>query len=390
MPVDPVIFLPPAADIRDFTFTGGCPAVVPFEFLQSHIYLPVKIGDNDAEVIFLLDSGAGMTVIDSILAVEMDLPFGGRIPGAGAVGMTEFQLARIPGLAVRGIEFSAQTVIAFPLSEMASLFLEREIGGILGYDFLSRFITRIDYENLTLSFFDPDSFAPAPASVAVEAPLMNNIFSIEARLEGTYQGTFLLDTGANSTMLQKGFVDRHGLLEGRESVSVAILGAGGTEKASLARFESFELGGFLLEGPVFALPSGNKGIGAFEKLDGVIGNNILERFIVTLDYENQRCYLEKSGRFEDQFHPDRSGIALTRTDEGGVRIYAVAPGSPAFKAGLEAGDEVVSIDGRAVESFDSIEEMMQLFSGADDTKINLEIIRNNKLIKFKIKLEKYI
>ena len=146
----------------------------------------------------------------------------------------------------------------------------------------------------------------------------------------------------------------------------------------------------MLEGPVFALPSGNKGIGAFEKLDGVIGNNILERFIVTLDYENQRCYFEKSGRFEDQFHPDRSGIALTRTDEGGARIYAVAPGSPAFKAGLEAGDEVVSIDGRAVESFDSIEEMMQLFSGADDTKINLEIIRNNKLIKFKIKLEKYI
>jgi len=332
----------------------------------------------------------GFDVIHLNLHKTFSTPHGCGGPGAGAVGMTEFQLTRIPGLAVEGVEFSPQTVIAFPLSEMASSFLEKKIGGILGYDFLSRFVTTIDYDNSTLSFFDPDSFVPGPGAIAVEAPLMNNIFSIKARVDGSYSGTFLLDTGANSSMLQKGFVDRHSLLDGRQSVSVAILGAGGAEQASLTRFDSFQLGDFSLENPVFVLHSSSTGIGAFEKLDGIIGNNILERFTVTLDYRNQRCYFEKSGRFDDPFHPDRSGIALTRTDEGGTRVYAVVPGSPAFKAGLEAGDEIVSVNGRAVESFLNIQEIMQVFQGAEGTEIDLEIIRTDKNKKFTIKLEKYI
>ncbi|MFA4947399.1 MAG: aspartyl protease family protein [Candidatus Krumholzibacteriia bacterium] len=388
--VDPVIFLPPAADVKDYRFTRGGPAEeLPFEYRSRHIYLPARIAGRDGELYFLLDSGASMTVIDSVVAAGMGLPIGGTIPGAGAGGMADFHMTRVPGLVIGGIELSEQTAITFPVSRLLRRFDEIEIGGVLGYDFLSRFVTRIDFARSIITFAEPDSFSPRGGERIVEAPLVHNIFTLPASLDTT-KASFYLDTGANSSILHASFAARTGIAGGRRTLPMAIRGAGGDETASLCRFDSLGLGGFTIARPVLAITRSMKGIGVLENVDGIVGNDILERFTVTLDYENQRVLLEKNARFEEAFYPDRSGLQLARKENGSVVVVSALPNSPATRAGFRPGDIIVEIADVRAGRFKSIREIMALFEATEGTNYQIEISRGGKRSKLSLTLEAYI
>ncbi|MDD3643655.1 MAG: aspartyl protease family protein, partial [Candidatus Krumholzibacteria bacterium] len=338
--IDPAIFLPPGEAADDFRFTGrgGDPAGsaaadaaenIPFDYRGGHIYLKVEVAGR--EVPFLLDSGAGMTMIDPAIADTLALTRDGAIPGAGAGGMTEFEMTRLPGFAIEGIEFDTQTVAVFPVSGLTGRFSGIAAGGILGYDFLSRFLTRIDYRRRMISFYRPGSGRPPDGAGSLQAPLVHRIFSLPASVDGV-EGIFLIDTGANASILQKRFADEHRLLEGRPSIELAVAGAGGDDLAVAARLDSLRFGGIMLRGPVFTIPQGGRGIGAFEGIAGIIGNDILERFDVWLDYAGQRIVVEGGGSPERPFWPDRSGMLLAAGPGGAVGVAFVVPGAPAAEA----------------------------------------------------------
>ena len=50
-----------------------------------------------------------------------------------------------------------QTVAVIDMSELLRR-MGLDVVGILGFDFLSRFVTKVDYANQLISFYDPDSF----------------------------------------------------------------------------------------------------------------------------------------------------------------------------------------------------------------------------------------
>jgi hypothetical protein len=389
--IDPIIFLPPSGFAKDYEFIEGHSAeLIPFTYYESHIYFPVRFPGSDGEVMFMLDTGASMTVVDSTFAALMDFPLGERMLGAGAGGLANFYMTKIPGFSIEGLGFGEQTVIAYPIRKIMSRFVDVDVYGILGYDFLSRFITRIDYERALISFFEPDSFDLSLDAEFLEAPLRHNVFGVEASLDGTYRGTFLIDTGASNSIIQKSFADEHGLAEGREGLEITLLGAGGEEDALLARFDSFEIGDFEIDGPVFALSETESGIAAFEDISGIIGNDILHRFTLTLDYKNQRILLEPNGLFGDPFIKDRSGIRCERHEDGRVTIYSVIPGSPGDDAGLREGDEIISIEGRPVEDIERMEEIFELLRETERERLRLEIKRRGVKSSVSIILRDYI
>ncbi len=388
--VDPVVFLPPASGANDYRFTGGgSTAEIHFEYRSRHIYLPARIAGRDEDMYFLLDSGASMTVIDSAVAAGMGLPSGGAVPGAGAGGMADFHLTRVPGLIVGGIELSEQTAITFPVAGLLRKFEEVEIGGVLGYDFLSRFVTRIDFERSIITFAEPDSFSPRGSEAIIEAPLVHNIFTVPASID-TIGATFYLDTGANSSLLHASFAERTGVAGGRRTIPMAILGAGGSETASLCRFDSLRVGGFSIARPVLAIARSMKGIGGLENVDGIVGNDVLERFTVTLDYENQRVFLERNARFDEAFHPDRSGLQLARAENGGFVIVSVLPDSPASEAGFKPGDRIERIAGTSAGRFPSLREVLAMFEAAEGTIYEIEVSRSGGAKTLSLKLASYI
>lgn len=376
--VDPAVFLPPGDLADDFSFaSGGDSATIAFFYVNRHIYLPVKIEKGGPERLFLLDSGAGMTMIDKGLAETLGLEVGGKIPGAGAGGMTDFSMTRIPRFSTGGIEFEEQTAIIYPIADLTGRYSGIETGGVLGYDFLSRFVTRIDYEKRAVTFFRPGSQPSIEGADTVQAPLFHKILSTGAVLDGKHEGTFLIDTGANSSVLQKPFADANGLLDGRKTVEIIVAGAGGEDRAAVARFGSIRIGETELAGPVFTIPLGGKGIGAFEGISGVIGNDILERFTVWLDYGNQLAVLRPNRSAGDPFWPDRSGMQITADDEGALVVRLVIPGSPAARIGIRPGDTLETVGGVAATG-DNIERVLSLLRGSGGDTVEIEFRRGGR------------
>jgi len=77
---------------------------------------------------------------------------------------------------------------------------------------------------------------------------------------------------------------------------------------------------------------------------------------------------------------------LLKMDNGKVKVARIKKGSPADKAGLKVGDTILRFDGENVES---ASDFMRLLSRKrpDDT-VELEIERNGKKLKLKVKLSK--
>jgi serine protease Do len=77
------------------------------------------------------------------------------------------------------------------------------------------------------------------------------------------------------------------------------------------------------------------------------------------------------------------GITLD-TEFAGAKVNGVAPGSPAQRAGLKTGDQILAIDGNAVKNDKDVIAMVQQHKAGDE--IVLKIVRDEKEQEVKAKL----
>ncbi|MGD9396769.1 MAG: retropepsin-like aspartic protease [Candidatus Thorarchaeota archaeon] len=125
----------------------------PFKFINdSHLVgVPVHINDK-GPFDFVLDTGAGNTVMTPELAAQIGLepkPVHGIARGIG--GDFQLQLTEVDKLAVGDAEISNTSSVVLDLSKVSpkGKLIEH---GIIGYDFLSRFETVIDYPKMRFAF----------------------------------------------------------------------------------------------------------------------------------------------------------------------------------------------------------------------------------------------
>ena len=123
--------------------TPGQPTVAPIEISNNHVF--VKVCAGDAPLDFILDTGAGATFLDLNHARQLGLKVGSAftVQGAGAGSVAG---GRVEGGAVSlvGTDIKQPVLSAIDLSNLPSREGHR-MDGILGYDFISRFVVAIDY-----------------------------------------------------------------------------------------------------------------------------------------------------------------------------------------------------------------------------------------------------
>lgn len=356
-------------------------AVLPFDYATRHVWLRASI-DGGPEHDFLFDTGASVTVLDSTFAAGAGIATEGRMQAAGAGASGSAAWAKLGSLAVRGpdgdgVELRDLKVAVLSVNPTFAPYFWREMAGILGYDVISRFVVTIDYDRGVLVLRDPKTFRYAGA----EAPLpmvMNGVVpGLRGTLDGKYEGVFRLDVGSSSTVdLHAPFAKRHGVekrLSGKRPVTGA--GFGGHFTSTLGRAKAMAFGPYRWDGPMVSVSHATEGAFASEEFAGNVGNRILERFRVTLDYDNRRVWLEPGARYRDRDSFTRAGVLLVR-EEGRVLARSVLPGSPAEKAGLREGDEVTAVDGRPVGEW-KVREIEELFErGANGRRVPVAAVRD--------------
>jgi len=382
---DAALFAPPSEDVRDFTFASGGPfEVVPMRFHENHIFVLVEMAGHQG--LWVLDSGASTTCIDEGFAHDLGLEMVGELMGSGAGSPVTVSFVELPAYRVGGISFAPQKCVSLDIAPLFEKTSDLEIAGILGYDFLSRFVTRVDYAREELTLYDPEHFVYAGDGVALDAALVGNIFTVPVSVDGEPAGRWAVDLGASGESFHYPFAEEHGLLE-REGYDRVAFGAGGRMAKKAVLFEMIELAGFAIERPVIGVPQ-QELAGAFgsAEVSGNLGNALFRRFVLYLDYARQEVIFERGEDF-DTFVPfDRSGLQIWWGEPGVVEVLHAAAGGPAADAGLADGDVITSINGIPAEYFAGLSAIRELLRAEPGTQYDIEVHRDGHEQHFTIEL----
>jgi len=349
------------------------------------VLLKAQLGNFPDTLNFILDTGSGGISLDSVTTAYFGLkptPSDRTIRGIAGIRNVSFvnhQKLHFPGLTVDSLNFHVNNY-----DILTSVYGEK-IDGIIGYSFLSRYILKIDYDTSQLEVWSRGSFK-YPRGGYLLRPVITTLPVQQARVrdEPAINSRFLYDMGAGlCMMLSSDFVRDSSLLHKKRKLYVKEAeGLGGKIDLHITAVREVKIGPYRFKNvPVYVFDDVFN-ITSYPYLGGLIGNDLLRRFNVILNYERRDIYLTPNKHYNDPFDYSYSGIELYYVN-GEILIGDVAKDSPAEKAGVQEGDVVMSINNVFTGSLDKLKLALQ--NTGQRVRI---IVKNNGVLKqyeFKVK-----
>src|SRR5262245_11580258 len=112
-------------------------------------------------------------------------------------------------------------------------------------------------------------------------------------------------------------------------------------------------------------------------------NGGLERLDPHSQYINPREYKQFDKQSEGKFGGVGIQVGYDRQNRGQLTVISPMPGTPAFEAGILAGDVILAIDGKATESM-RMSEAIDMIQGEPGTKITFTIAREGAKEKIEV------
>jgi hypothetical protein len=366
-------------------FGPSAKASAPFRLENGHIYFEASIGTMPKSTL-VLDSGAGATVLRPETVAKLGLT-ANPAPGAaiGAGGKTvPLKLVNDVRIQLGEMQVTIPTALVLPLPDALPC------DAILGIDVFRQCVVSIDYENRRLSFHRAEGFTPQPEWKAVPLRMSVTMPSIAAEIDGL-AGQFGLDTGAGDALtVHTPFVERNRMadLYNRRLDIVTGAGVGGFTEGTIVRSRVFKIGEFEMKDLIISLSRMKTGAMANPRLAGNVGAEILKQFTVTFDIPGERLFLAKNANFGKSEPYSRSGMAFY--PEGGVfSVIDVVADGPAAKAGVQKGDQLVSINDKPMAMW-HFGDLRMVFRQDVGTKVKVVLRRSDKEITVEITLRDLI
>jgi len=284
---------------RDVHLAGQHGLKIPFELSNDgHIFLQVRV-NNSEPLLFGLDSGFEQSAISTTMAKALNLKLYGNSQVTGGGEDTEsFSFTKDVSFDVSDVNFKLKEIGVLAL-DFSSSAPNKPIDGILGYDFISRFVVEIDFTSNFINLHNPRSYRYSGGGNLLPIKMIDNYASIPVAvsLPGIMRFTVMLaiDTGANNDIFFNApFVKRHKLLTSKQETTEAkALGIGGISKIRIGRATSVRLGRTVLANPSVHFSQATKGDSASNSSAGHIGNGIFRQFkLVIFDQARRRLILE--------------------------------------------------------------------------------------------------
>ena len=345
VPVEDAAFNIPAPPKPDFALAGGkTSTTVPFELLNNHIYVEVKL-NGKGPYRLMCDTG-GANIVTPELAKELGLVSEGALEGRGVGEKSEdVGLTKVERVEIGDATIANQVFFVFALGPYGAVEGVPQLG-LVGYEVFKRFVATVDYEDRRLTLTLPSAFDYRGTGTIVPFTFNEHIPQVEGSLDGI-AGKFDIDTGArDSVSILAPFAEAHGLKEhyGAAVAAVTGWGVGGPARGLVTRARTLRLGTLEVAGPLVNLSQQKKGAFTDPYVAGNVGAGVLKRFNVTFDYDRQRLIFEPNANNARPDTYDRAGMWINRTSEG-FEVVDVVAGGPAEAAGLKVGDRITAIGG---------------------------------------------
>jgi Aspartyl protease len=265
---------------------------VPFVWTPGQIEVAVRV--NGTAATFLLDTGSEYSVVSTRIAAQLHLATE-RTHGR--------EFADDVTLVVGGMKLEHQRVMVMPFDTYYAR--GRSIDGLLGYDLFREFVTAIDFNARSIALWQPSAYKAPRAAVSVPIEFAGRLPVVSSTLKiadgRTLTGRLMVDTGASqAVILRYPFANSNGLLDlamnrGAQRTGAPSLAAGELKLVEVP-VDQVSLLKWTFDRPqvlAFREPTGS---GAYTESDGLIGNALLARFNLTVDYPRKRLLLEPARR----------------------------------------------------------------------------------------------
>ncbi|WP_225975330.1 aspartyl protease family protein [Panacibacter ginsenosidivorans] len=369
-------FVPPEA--RHITF-------VPFSMLTGGIMIVrATLDDHKDSLNFVLDTGSGGISLDSATAayLQVEQKMSDKtvrgIAGVKTVMFTYNHTLHMEGISVANLDFHINDY-----DILTSAYGVR-IDGIIGYSFLRRYIVSIDYEKMIFEVLTPGTYKYPRGGYMLKpqfSTLPMQMIGVKDSKE--ILSKFYLDTGAGLCMLlNEDLVEDSALLRSKRKLyPTEAEGLGGKKSMSLTVVKEVKVGPYKFRNvPVYVFDD-EFNITQYPVLGGLLGNDILRRFNVTLNYPEQQIYIKPNKRYSDSFDYSYSGLGMYLID-GAITVTDIMKKSPAEDAGFVPGDIVMGVDNDLSGNIQSYKTRLQ---NAGE-KVKVLISRKGELMVITMKI----
>ena len=359
---------------------------VPFLQLTGGIIIVHALFEEFPDTLnFILDTGSSGISIDSTTAADLGLkptPSDRTIRGIAGIRKVSFLYDRqlhFPGLTISHLDFHLNDY-----SILTAVYGER-IDGIIGYSVLNRYIIKINYDSMMVSFWTKGTIR-YPRGGYLLKPAINQLVSQAARVKDdkAINSRFLYDMGAGlCLLLSKDFIkDSAFLRKKRKRFIKEGEGLGGKIDMELTVITEVKVGPYRFRNvPIYIFEDVNN-VTSYPYMGGIIGNDILRRFNVIMNYAQGDIHITPNSHYEDRFDYSYSGIELYLIN-GVITIGDVAKGSPGEAAGILEGDIVIAINKDFSQNLNQYKIALQ----KSYDKVSLVIRRNGELKEVNIKVK---
>lgn len=328
---------------------------IPFNLLNSYVLIETKI-NHTSPLYLIYDSGVRNTIITELHpedSLELKYSELRTLQGLGEGTTVDAFISQLNEMTFN--EFTMNSKSIYVLKENYFRFSEQygtKVNGFLGIDFTRDYITEINYNIEKIRFYRKSDFVPPKSYKPLPVRIVENkiYVYVDVKYHNNQSDTLmlLLDTGAQLNAWLSPAIKLKQSGEMKNVYGRIGEGFGGEINGHYFKINELNLAGYKFQNPIVVCPDSSSVSEVLVNADrdGSLGSEILYRFNLIFDLHDSVLYLKPNKYFRTRFKYNIAGLEVIQNNLNVPRyeVVKVWQKSPAEKAGLQVGDEILKIN----------------------------------------------
>ena len=359
--------------------------VVPCQQLSGGvIVLKAKLDHYPDSLNFILDTGSGGISLDSTTVSRLDIPLDNSdktIRGIGGIKSVKFHnngTLHLPGLVTDSLNFHVNDY------DLLTSVYGIKIDGIIGFSFIRKYILKLDYDSSRMFVYTQGRFRYSSGGYMLHPQFGSiPIQNISFRDGQPAEHRFYFDTGAGlCLLLSENYVQDSSIMRTDKPIPVVTQaeGLGGKMLMKLTTVKEVRIGPYKFKDVPTYIFEDRYNVISYPTLGGLLGNDLLRRFTVVLNYAKREIHLTPNGYFRAEFDYSYTGLGVYYVD-GRVVVEDVIANSPGDQAGVLPGDIIIGIQNNYSNNIQAYKELLQ----KSRERLRMLILRGGEPLEIYIK-----